>query len=99
MYAAFASKERNIPQSSKENYNCYLTIENRTLFAYIKKKRIRERTIALNRKKQAEYMIFLLYCAIVLRLVVVAVVLLLPLVQILVPERSGSVTLLSPLRS
>jgi hypothetical protein len=38
MYAAVASKERNIPQPSKENYNCYLTIENRTLFAYIKKK-------------------------------------------------------------
>jgi hypothetical protein len=52
-------------------------------------------------------MTFLLYCAIVLRLVVVVVlrlvvvvvVLLLPLVQILVPERSGSVTLLNLLRS
>jgi hypothetical protein len=38
MYADVASKERNIPQPSKENYNCYLTIKNRTLFAYIKKK-------------------------------------------------------------
>jgi hypothetical protein len=38
MYAAVASKERNIPQPSKENYNCHLTTENRTLFAYIKKK-------------------------------------------------------------
>jgi hypothetical protein len=28
IYAAVASKERNIPQPSKENYACYLTTEN-----------------------------------------------------------------------
>jgi hypothetical protein len=53
MYAAVASKERNIPQPSKENYNCYLTTENRTLFAYIKKKRMRGLSPSIAKSKRS----------------------------------------------